>query len=841
MVMTESPNRPHPPHVLAVLSTYSTSAEIFILRPFGALHQAQKVVFEVTLENQLTRSKLLWADIVILCRNNLREARRWHEEMLALSKPYIYILDDNFWALPDHLADAAYYKTGGKLQQMEEYVRFANLVKVFSPELARRVRRYTARVVCDTAALDFSLLPRVLPPRAGDIIQIAYVTARGARDELVALFEQDLLAILAEFPQKVQAVFFTERPPAFQEVPNVQVVAVDWQYDRFIRSLAQARYDIGLAPLLNTEFYLSKTNTKTRDYGACRIAGIYSNLEPYFDIVPGVTGLRVDQKPGAWYDAMRTLILDDRLRQAIQEQAYQYVYQTYRLEIAEQQWLDEISQLVPPEHPGRVYPAARAEDGPTVQLSIGSPQAPSPDFVNADNHFRAGVQLVMDWNQPFPLAADGVEVCFLDHVLEKSRDPQAVIAEANRVVHHGAQISVFSTYAPVPASVRARALNDEETAGGVGTDGGSVGEDPISGIGVNEQTARDWTNAPLAAVYPDEYDPSALEQPSPWGRGRCPELDIRCAGMKFIYIPAIAGRMNYEKRQASREHPEVCSDILLQLSAIKGPAPEIQPVWEDRTIFEPDAIGRYRLQELCAIYQQESAQRERIIRDMETRIQEQNQNINRLKADIHQMQKAAAAQGEQLADVQQKLAVTQWHANRAAAELDQYRSRKIIKVIERLFDRSNLYAVLEKAYHPMLDDSLMFNQNLSGYHLQVSANLQPVPCREYTLNWVVPRRVTSVVIAPVIDAPLTQGGIGVELVAGGRIIGQQIRPADSIIEREPFKITFDPAVDIPAGALMVRVFVRDLNAPLRIMEWRRYQRMGLKLQRKVFCGFDFEE
>jgi|GEM_PF-511549 len=827
MVKTESLNRPDPPHVLAVLSTYSTSAEIFILRPFGALHKEQKVVFEVALEDQLTRSQLLWADIIILCRNNLREARRWHEEMLALGKPYIYILDDNFWALPDHLPDAAYYKTGSKLQQMEEYVRFANLVKVFSPELARRVRRYTPHVVCDTAAIDFSLLPRVLPPRAGETIQIAYVTARGARDELVALFEQDLLAILAEFPQKVHAVFFTERPPAFQDVPNVQVVDVDWQYDRFIRSLAQARYDIGLAPLLNTEFYLSKTNTKTRDYGACRIAGIYSNLEPYFDIVPGVTGMLVDQKPGAWYDAMRTLVLDDGLRQMIQEQAYQYVYQTYRLEIAKQQWLEEISRLVPPAHPGHVYLASRSEGGRTVQLSIGSPQAPTPGFINADNHFRPGVQLVMDWNRPFPLAADGVDVCFLDHVLEKSGDPQAVIAEANRVVHHGAQISVFSTYAPAPASIWDGVLNSREWVGE-----GSIGEVPVSGV--NEQIARDWTNASVAAVYPDEYDTAAAEQPSPWGRGRSPELDLWCAGMEFIYTPKVAGWMNCDKRRARLEHPEICTDILLQFIAIKEPTPAIQSVCRDQKLFEPEAVGRYRLQELCAIYQHESTQRERIIRDMEVRIQDQNQNINNL-------QKATAAQGELLADVQQKLAVTQWHANRAAAELDQYRGRKIIKVIERLFDRSNLYAGLEKAYHSVLDDSLIFNQNLSGYRLQVSANLQPVPCREYTLNWIVPRRVTSVVIAPVIDAPLTQGFIGVELVAGGCIIGQQIRPADSIVEREPFIITFDPAVDIPAGGLTVRVFVRDLNAPLRIMEWRCYQGMGIKLQRKAFCGFGFEE
>ncbi|MGC5340978.1 hypothetical protein ACPXBC_30920, partial [Escherichia coli] len=57
---------------------------------------------------------------------------------------------------------------------------------------------------------------------------------------------------------------------------GIQTLPLVGDYEDFLRQFARQPFDIGLAPMEDTAFYRSKTNTKFRDYGACKVAGIYS-------------------------------------------------------------------------------------------------------------------------------------------------------------------------------------------------------------------------------------------------------------------------------------------------------------------------------------------------------------------------------------------------------------------------------------------------------------------------------------------------------------------------------------------------------------------------------------
>src|SRR5262249_49637511 len=117
-------------------------------------------------------------------------------------------------------------------------------------------------------------------------------------------------------------------------------------YESFFREFAHARFDVGLAPLENTQFNLCKTNTKYRDYGACCIAGIYSNMGVYSSCVRHEeTGLLADDSIDAWVDALTRLIFEHKLREDIQSAAYKDVYEQYRLELVAELWLEQIQTM----------------------------------------------------------------------------------------------------------------------------------------------------------------------------------------------------------------------------------------------------------------------------------------------------------------------------------------------------------------------------------------------------------------------------------------------------------------------------------------------------------------
>ena len=88
------------PRVLAILESFHTSAEIYILRPLRALAEQGSILFDARLEQETSPGRLAWADLVIYSRNVTAESHSQFEEVISRGIPSVYVLDDNFWDLP---------------------------------------------------------------------------------------------------------------------------------------------------------------------------------------------------------------------------------------------------------------------------------------------------------------------------------------------------------------------------------------------------------------------------------------------------------------------------------------------------------------------------------------------------------------------------------------------------------------------------------------------------------------------------------------------------------------------------------------------------------------------
>jgi hypothetical protein len=78
------------------------------------------------------------------------------------------------------------------------------------------------------------------------------------------------------------------------------------------------RWDIALAPLMDTPFNRCKSDLKYLDYAAVGAAGIYSRVAPYQAGIRHLeTGWLADNTPAAWVEALDGLIGDADLRRRL--------------------------------------------------------------------------------------------------------------------------------------------------------------------------------------------------------------------------------------------------------------------------------------------------------------------------------------------------------------------------------------------------------------------------------------------------------------------------------------------------------------------------------------------
>jgi hypothetical protein len=223
----------------------------------------------------------------------------------------------------------------------------------------------------------------------------------------------------------------------------------------------------------------------------------------------------------------------------------------------------------------------------------------------------------------------------------------------------------------------------------------------------------------------------------------------------------------------------------------------------------------------------------------------------RLRAykDVKGLLDANKARMQRMESLEASLAQTEekvefyYRSSRVTAEaLDMQRDRIVIRIIERLFDRTDVFSLISPPFQKIKDDTLIFNQGLAGFSLRASRNLQKLTYLPYQVIFNRPG-LRAVLIALILDVPISKGMVGIELVSpAGKTVVQSVSDANEVTGLRPFRLEFTPVLETARGAFELRIFARDIDAPLRLYEWHKYQLFGLgRLARKAFCGFEFAE
>lgn len=335
------------PKVLAIVPSLIASCQINVLKPLKVLASQDRIKFRWKLESRASLGDVHWADVVIFCRNTEPAYGHLLNEAVCTSKPIIYDLDDNFWDIPYDTDPeiARYHRLPPRLHQLEQYLQLSTFVRVYSPVLGTRVSEFSQNVKLLKAGFDFSLVAKRRSP-AEDKVRIVYATSRIVDDQYHEFLE-GMIHVLGKYDDRVSLTIWGCQPSELAGRRGVELMPLLPSYERFLSEFNYQAFDIGLAPLPNTLFHRSKNNTKFRDYGACRVAGVYSDVDVYSSCIQdGRTGILVQNTAESWANGISRLIDDKTLTDSIKRDAYDQVYKEYRQELVEEEWMVEINELL---------------------------------------------------------------------------------------------------------------------------------------------------------------------------------------------------------------------------------------------------------------------------------------------------------------------------------------------------------------------------------------------------------------------------------------------------------------------------------------------------------------
>lgn len=324
--------------ILCIIQTPVPSTEISIIRPLSYLQKEQEITWQLVKEAAFSPELLHEVDVVVFHRNCSPGCLPILEAVKALKIPIIYEVDDNYLDMPEDLPIGRYMRSPRVVHTVESLLYSASVVKIGSPELIPLFAKYNRHIIYHPYAVDLSILDNV-SVCDNSFITIGYAgTIHHCMDFQYVI--EPMRRIAKEFPQ-VHWEFIGCLPGRTDTLPNCSFTPFIPDYQVFLQDLYQRSWQIGLAPLLDIPHNRCKTDNKLREYGACRIAGIYSDMPPYStNVQDGKTGLLAANTEQSWYKAIKTLITDNSLRKRLITQARHWVEECRSIPLIAKLWIE---------------------------------------------------------------------------------------------------------------------------------------------------------------------------------------------------------------------------------------------------------------------------------------------------------------------------------------------------------------------------------------------------------------------------------------------------------------------------------------------------------------------
>ncbi len=266
----------------------------------------------------------------------------WIELLRRAGHPYLYYIDDNFWELQDDSAVGQYYRDPAVRETLELAVSHADQVLTNSDVLAAYLRRFASRIRVLPAFFDFALIEGCVPQQTSEF-RIGFAGS-ATRTHDLELIQPIIQPVLDRIPNAVFE-FCGVMPRGVEPGERIRFFSHRASYADFVRFQAERNWAVGMAPLRDHQANRAKTNNKYREYGACGIPGVYSDMPPYQGSVePGLTGLLVGPSAEAWLTAILLLANQPDQRKRIAEQAAEDVRRKHSVISVAGTWNECISK-----------------------------------------------------------------------------------------------------------------------------------------------------------------------------------------------------------------------------------------------------------------------------------------------------------------------------------------------------------------------------------------------------------------------------------------------------------------------------------------------------------------
>ena len=309
-----------PTRILVECVALLPSVRLGVLAPLKPL--AEKGLCEVQYKEtaKIVAKDIEWCDILVCVRGFWIRSLRLVQAAKKFGRLVAYFLDDDLLGIPKEVPSGEYLKTRPVQKIMKEIIGLSDYVWFVNERLAEKMKHlHSGKTI-------LSKVPTGLwseAPETTDECQQTRILYAGSTDHKGILCEY-ILPALEKINARQEGIIAVDiiGPQIEKKYTFVRNLKYFDNYECYKKHISAASYQIGLAPIFIDEFYKCKYYNKFIEYSSFGIVGIYTNSEPYTQIVQDeINGYLCENSVDDWTNAIEKVLSHDETRLACAQKA----------------------------------------------------------------------------------------------------------------------------------------------------------------------------------------------------------------------------------------------------------------------------------------------------------------------------------------------------------------------------------------------------------------------------------------------------------------------------------------------------------------------------------------
>jgi GT2 family glycosyltransferase len=284
-------------------------------------------------------------DLIVIQRDFARDFRNYEKiikKARQLNKPVVYDLDDLLFHLPRNHPERSNYRYTESLLPIMESIIDAECVTVTTQNLKNHLQFINKNTVVLPNYFDdflWKLRPPSLETRTKRPVIIGYMGTETHLED-IQYISPVLKELLNRYLLEIEIHFWGMKPTHdLMEFVNVKWhPSITYNYIDFANYFQNQSVDIFIAPLIDNLFNKSKSPLKYFEYSSLGAPTVYSNLDPFENIIINNYNGLLASNPDEWLNQLSLFIENDELRYSISSNAQKSIVENWLLSMKACQW-----------------------------------------------------------------------------------------------------------------------------------------------------------------------------------------------------------------------------------------------------------------------------------------------------------------------------------------------------------------------------------------------------------------------------------------------------------------------------------------------------------------------